>query len=125
MSNREYRNKAVVRRIYDEMWNQGKIAVAREIFAEPEGVERFVQEFLAAFPDLHHTVEDMIAEGNRVVARFSAQGIHTGQWRQYPASGNPIHYTGVTIVSIGRGKVTHHHTWWETLDVIKQITERG
>ncbi len=125
MSNREYRNKALVRRIYDEMWNQGNIAVAREIFSEPEGVERFVQEFLAAFPDLHHTVEDLIAEGNRVVARFTARGSHKGQWKLYSASGNHIHYTGVTVVTINGGKITHHHTWWDTLDVIEQITEHG
>jgi predicted ester cyclase len=81
------KNKIVVNRIFAEMWNQGNLTVASEIFAEPEGVEKFVRDFLAAFPDLHHTVEEIIAEGDRVVARFSAHGTHTGQWRQYKATG--------------------------------------
>ena len=67
------KNKALVRRIYAEIWNQGNLTVAREIFAQPEGVERFVQEFRTAFPDLQHTVEEIIAEGDRVMVRFSAR----------------------------------------------------
>lgn len=52
MSETETMNKALARRIYEEMWNHGDPAVAGEIFAKPEGVERFVRKFLAAFPDL-------------------------------------------------------------------------
>ena len=52
LSETENMNKALARRIYEEMWNQGDPAAAGEIFARPEGVERFVREFLAAFPDL-------------------------------------------------------------------------
>jgi predicted ester cyclase len=121
MSEMENRNKALVRRIYEELWNQGNLTVAREIFAEPEGVEKFVKEFLAAFPDLQHTIEEMIAEGDRVAARFSAKGTHTGQWKQYAPLGNRIYYTGVTIASIAGDKITHHHTWWDTMEVIEQI----
>ncbi len=116
------KNKALVRRIYAEIWNQGNLAVAREIFAQPEGVERFVREFRTAFPDLQHTVEEIIAEGDRVVVRFSARGTHTGQWKQYPPSGKPIHYTGVTLATIEGEKITHHRTWWDTLELIEQIS---
>src|SRR5687768_8552544 len=113
----ETRNKVLVRRIYEDMWNQGNLTVASEIFAEPEGVQRFMKEFLKAFPNLHHTVEELIAEGDRVVARFSAQGTQTGQWKHYAPSGNPIHYTGVTITHIEGDKIIHHHTWWDAIEV--------
>ena len=122
MSEIESQNKVLVRRIFEEMWNQGNLAAASEIFAEPESVQKFVREFLTAFPNLQHTVEELIAEGDRVVARFSAQGTHTGPWKQYPASGKPVHYTGVTIATVEAGKITHHHTWWDTLEVVEQIS---
>jgi len=78
MSEIQDQNKVLVRRIYEDMWNKGDFKVAGEIFVQSEGVQRFMREFLKAFPDLQHTVEELIAEGDRVVARFSAQGIHTG-----------------------------------------------
>jgi steroid delta-isomerase-like uncharacterized protein len=121
MSEKTAKNKIIVSRVFAEMWNQGNLSVANEIFAEPEGVEKFVKDFRSAFPDLHHTVEEMIAEGNRVVVRFSAHGTHTGQWKQYKATGKPIHYTGVTIAAIEGDKIKHHHTWWDTLEVVEQI----
>jgi len=57
------------------------------------------------------------------VARFSARGTHTGPWKDHPASGKPIHYTGVTIVQIESGKIVQHHTWWDTHELIEQISE--
>lgn len=117
-------NKALAHRIYDEMWNKGNPAAANRIFANPEGVEKAVSLFLAAFPDLHHTVEEMIAEGDRVGIRFSADGTHTGQWKQFAPTGKPIHYTGVTLARIEAGRIVDHHTWWDTLKVIEQITAK-
>jgi steroid delta-isomerase-like uncharacterized protein len=118
----ENQNKILVRRVFEEMWNYSDLSVADEIFAQPEGARRFVSEFLTAFPDLHHTIEDMIAEGDRVVVRFSAHGTHTGPWRRYPVSGKPIHYTGVTLARVAGDRIVDHHTWWDILDVIEQIT---
>ncbi len=122
MSNLESENKAVMVRVYEEMWNRKDLAIADEIFAHPEGVQRFVSEFLKAFPDLRHTVEELIAEGDQVAVRFSAQGTHTGQWRKFPPSGNPVHYTGVTIARLNGGQIVQHRTWWETMEVIDQIS---
>lgn len=121
MSEMSDTNKALVRRIYEEMWNKGNLAAASDIFARPEGVQRVVSEFLAAFPDLQHTVEEMIAEDDRVVARFSARGTHQGQWKNFLATGKPIHYTGVTLAPIAEGKIADHHTWWDTMAVVEQI----
>lgn len=69
-------NKALMRHMYEEMWNKGDPTAAHIFFAEPTGVERFVGEFLQAFPDLQHKIEENLAEGDKVVVRFSAQGTH-------------------------------------------------
>jgi predicted ester cyclase len=114
-------NKTLVRRIYQEMWNQNDPGAARAIFAKPEGVERAVREFLSAFPDLQHTVEELIAEGDRVVARFTARGTHSGQWENFAPTGKPIQYTGITLARIAGGKITDHYTWWDRWGLVKQI----
>lgn len=121
MSEIKDQNKVLVRRIYDDMWNKGDFKVAGDIFAQSEGVQRFMREFLKAFPDLHHTIEELIAEDDRIVARFSAQGTHTGPWKDYPPTGKSIHYTGVTIAQVKDGKIIRHHTWWDRMEVIEQI----
>lgn len=121
MSDRNRKNKSLMRRVYEEMWNEGKTALARELFARPEGVERFVSGFLLSFPDLRHTVEAMIAEGDQVAVRFSAQGTHLGQWLGFAPTGRTIHYTGVTLARIAGDKIIEHDTWWDKAALIEQL----
>jgi len=111
-----------MRRVYEEMWNQARASMASEIFDHPEGVERFVSQFLASFPDLQHTVEEMIAEDDRVAARFTARGTHLGHWIQFAPTGISIHYTGVTLARIAGYKIIEHHTWWDKAGLMEQIT---
>ena len=121
MSDLMSKNKALMRRVYEEMWNKGYPALAVEIFVQPEGVERFVSQFLLAFPDLRHVVEDMIVDDDRIAVRFSAQGTHSGEWMQFAPIGTPIHYTGVTWARIANGRIIEHHTWWDKAGLIEQI----
>ena len=121
MSDLTSRNKDLMRRVYKEMWNGGNPALAVEIFAQPAGVERFVSEFLTSFPDLQHTVEEMLAEDDRVVVRFSAHGTQLGAWMHFAPTGKSIHYTGVTWARIVDGKISEHHTWWDKAGLIEQI----
>src|SRR5512134_267327 len=122
MSDRMRKNKALVRRIYDEMWNQGNPALATELFARPEGVERFVSQFLVSFPDLQHTVEGMIAEGDEVAVRFFARGTHSGKWLDFAPTGRSIRYTGVTLARIAGDKIIEHNTWWDKASLTEQVT---
>lgn len=115
------RNKALMRRIYEEMWNKANPALAVELFVQPAGVQRFVSQFLASIPDLQHTIEDMIAEGDRVAVRFSAAGTHTGQWLHFAPTGNSIRYTGVTLARIAGDQIIEHHTWWDKASLIEQV----
>jgi predicted ester cyclase len=121
MSESTDRNKVLMRRIYEEMWNRNDPALAAEIFSEPKGVEKFVRHFLQSFPDLQHTVHEMIAEGDHVAVRFSTSGTHSGEWMSFAATGRSIHYTGVTWARIAHAKIIEHHTWWDQADLIGQV----
>ena len=121
MSDLATQNKALMRRVYEEMWNQGNPALAVELFTHPAGVERFVSQFLISFPDLQHTVEEMIVENDLIAVRFSASGTHSAPWLQLAATGRSIHYTGVTIARIAENKIIEHHTWWDKASLIEQV----
>ena len=121
MSDLTSKNKALMRRIYEEMWNAGNPTLAEEIFAQPEGVERFVRQFLLSFPDLQHTVEAIIAEGDQVAVRFSTKGTHSGQWMNFAPTDKSIHYTGLTLARIAEGKIIEHHTWWDKAGLMEQV----
>ena len=121
MSEQTSKNKDLMRRIYEEMWNEAKPSLAAELFAKPEGVERFVSQFLGSFPDLQHRVEGMIAEGDQVAVRFSAHGTHSGQWLEFAPTGRAILYTGVTLARIENDKIVEHQTWWDKAMVLEQV----
>ena len=114
-------NKAIARRIYEDLWNSGNLNVADEIFVNAEGVKKYIATFRAAFPDIWHTVEDLIAEGDQIVARFTARGTHQGAWKGIAPTGKQVTYTGMTILQIVNGKVAKHHTEWDALRLMQQI----
>ncbi len=119
-------NKALMRRVYEEMWNQAKVEIASQIFDQPAGVERFVSQFLLSFPDLQHTVEDMIADADRaqVAVRFIAKGTHRGPWLGFAPTNRVIKYSGVTWARIVDGRIIEHHTWWDKAGLIEQISHK-
>ena len=123
MSAQTTKNRALMRRIYNEMWNQADPSLAMELFDQPEGVQRFVSQFLVSFPDLRHTVEEMIAEGDQVAVRFSARGTHQGQWLGFAPTGLTVEYTGVTWARIQGDKIMAHKTWWDRAGLIDQIAK--
>src|SRR5262245_9785037 len=120
-------NKALMRRIYEEMWNAGNPAMAAEIFVQQDGGERFVREFLMALRGLTQTIHEMVEEGDHVAVQFSASGTHRGAWMQFSPTGKSIQYTGVTIARIvtdilrDRILITEHHTWWDKMGLLDQI----
>jgi predicted ester cyclase len=84
-------HKADVRRLTEEVWNQGNSALRDEVVAPyyvgrhpsltiqgPEGLRQFVSQYRSAFPDIHFTIEDMLAVGDKVVVRWSVTGTHEG-----------------------------------------------
>jgi len=121
MSSETSKNKTLMRHVYEEMWNQGKPALAMELFERPAGVERFVNQFLQSFPNLQHEVEEIIAEGDQVSVKFSAHGTHTGPWQGFAPTGKSIQYSGMTWARIANGKITEHLTQWDKAGLIDQI----
>lgn len=130
-------NKAVVRREMEELFNQGgNINVADEIIApnyisyEPtsgevrgiEGAKQFATTYREAFPDLENTIEDMVAEGDKVVVRFRARGTHQGETEAFgPPTGKRMEITGITIKRLSDGKIVEAWTNFDALGMMQQL----
>jgi steroid delta-isomerase-like uncharacterized protein len=128
-------NKAIVLRHWEEIVSKGRLDLIDEIFAPdfvaheadqdirgPEGVRQFILMLRAAFPDLHITVEDVLAEGDKVVQRWSGHGSHQGELMGLPPSGKRFSVTGITISRFEGGKVAEE---WELYDMMGMLQQVG
>jgi predicted ester cyclase len=101
-------NKAVVHREQAELWNHtGNLDAAAELFA-PDRVEDAKQEAASVrrgLPDLESTVEDLIAERDKVVAHWRAHATHQGEYMGIPPTGNRVNFTGISIYRIEGGRI--------------------
>ena len=128
-------NKAVVRRWIAGL-NAGDLDVADEIYAPdfvmhdpgnpdrllgPEGTKQGFAAFLAAFPDLHVTIDDIIAEGDKVVWRVSLTGTHNGEFLGIAPTGKQITNKGITIVRMVDGKFVEGWQNGDDLGMLQQI----
>lgn len=102
-------NKALVRRYFDEIVNQRKFDLIPELFSaikmNPIKIEQTLLELIEAFPDVNATIEEMIAEGNRVAVRWVDRGTHKGTWRGVAPTGKQVELRGATIFNIEDGKI--------------------
>jgi steroid delta-isomerase-like uncharacterized protein len=129
-------NKRVERRLMEEVWNQGHFAVVDELVAADyighssvpadethgrEGYRDFYVALRQAFPDLHVTIDDQIAEGDRVVTRWTARGTHNGEFRGIPPTGNAAAITGITIDRVVDGKVVECWTNADDLGMMRVL----
>ena len=125
-------NKATVRRVFDEVLNQGRLEVIDEIYDpnivdhDPlpggpvgiEGVRYSIGGLLEAFPDLHVTIEDMSAHGDFVVVHNVWTGTQTGRLVGLPSTGKAVTFTGVVIWRLENGKIAER---WAVIDLIQKI----
>ncbi len=120
----EEENKALVRREQEELWNHtGNLDAAQELFA-PDYAEAARQEaadFREGFPDVVSTIEDLIAEGDRVVARWRARATHRGEYMGIPPTGNEVNFTGISVYRIEAGKIAESWTAEDDLGLMRQI----
>ena len=128
-------NKAIARRLFEGVWNQGKLDVADEILAAdyvfhapvprevrgPEGFKQFVSMYRTAFPDVQYTIEDQIAEGDKVVTRWTCTGTHTGELMGIPPTGVQVTVTGIVIGRIAGGKIVEDWGNWDALGMLQQL----
>jgi steroid delta-isomerase-like uncharacterized protein len=88
-----------------------------------EEARQFVSMYLSAFPDLHATVEDVIAEGDKVVTRWTIRGTHQGEIEEFgPPTGKQIEIKGITIHRIEGGKIVEE---WERYDILSIMQQLG
>ena len=86
-----------------------------------EGLKQFLSMIRAAFPDLRVTLEDAIAEGEKVVSRWTAQGTHQGELMGIAPTGSQVTFTGITIHRIEDGKIVEEWENWDALGMMQQI----
>jgi C-1 hydroxylase len=87
----------------------------------PEGYKQFETAFFKGFPDWIETVEDIIAEGDKVWVRFTGRGTHTGKWRGLPPTGKKVTFRGVQIWRLVEGKVVSKDSILDLSDALKQL----
>jgi predicted ester cyclase len=117
-------NKAVVRREQEELWNHtGNLDAAVEIFA-PDYVDAAKQEaadFRRGFPDVVSTIEDLIAEGDKVVARWRSRATHRGEYMGIPPTGKEVEFTGISVYRIEGGKIAESWNSEDQFGLLRQI----
>ena len=129
-------NKTNVRRLFEEVWNKGHVPVADELFTPnynhhdssspdvgrgPESEKKRVTLYRNAFPDIRFTVEDIIAEDETVVARWSCRGTHKGDLNGIAPTGKQFNITGVSIARFTNGKMSEGFVNWDALGLMQQL----
>jgi steroid delta-isomerase-like uncharacterized protein len=128
-------NKAVLLRAWDEVYVHGRLdsieefvrddVIAHEFDREVRGLEAFVQyaaPYLAAFSDLSVTIEDVVAEGDRVVIRWVDRGTHTVATEEFgPPTGARVEFQGVTLYRFEDGKVAELWDFMDSLGLMRQL----
>lgn len=129
-------NKAIVRRLYEEIWNKRKLELINQIISPshalqapnvagsavgPEAYKLQTTLFLAGYPDLHWTVEDLIAEEDKVVACWTISGTHKGDFMGIPATNKKVSVDGMTIHHITNGKIMDSYSNWDALGMMQQL----
>ena len=130
-------NKANASRFFEEFWDQKNLAVADELLAAnhvdhtpgsppglppgPAGFKQFGSVYFTAFPDLHITIDDQVAEGEMVVTRWTSHGTNTGSLFGMPATNKSATITGITISRIVDGKAVETWTNFDNLGMLQQL----
>ena len=129
-------NKTLVRRSFEEVFNQGNLDAVEEIFASDyvlhdptspeeirgtEGMKQYVSMYRSAFPDLQQTIEDQIAEGEKVATRLTGRGTHQGDLMGIPPTGNRVEAPGIVINRISGGKIAESWANYDAMGMMQQL----
>jgi steroid delta-isomerase-like uncharacterized protein len=126
-------NKALYRRLVEEGWNKHNLALLDELYADcvyynpatgevkGEALKQFLASMLAAFPDIRFTIEDLVAEGDKVVTRWSCTVTHQGEFMGLAPTGKQFTRSGLVIARIVEGKVVEERVEFDTLRFFQQL----
>ncbi len=129
-------NKATYRRFVDEVMHHGRLEVVDELIAPDavdhaampgmppgrEGVKMRMAMLRTAFPDLHLTLDDQVAEGETLANRFTIRGTNSGTFMGMPATGKPVVVTGIDLIRWRDGQIAEH---WVQLDMLGLLQQLG
>jgi len=127
--------KALVHRHLDVMWNRGDVSVAGEVCASElvqhdpfttrltdlDTYVAYLEEVRRAFPDLVLATEDVVAEGDRVVVRWSFTGTHQDQMRDLAATGRRVAFAGMSMYRLAEGRIAEIWTSFDTIGYLRQM----
>lgn len=127
-------NKAIVRRIVEDHWNQKNGSLAGELFADEvalytpdgdllgvDGAIGLYNAYANAFPDFRLRADDVIAEGDRVVVRYTFLGTHRGQLADIAPTGRPANAQGIVIFRLAGGKANEVRFVWDKYALLQQL----
>lgn len=127
-------NKEVVRRFVDEVINSGRLAVVDELLSDDyryhapgmeiegrDGIKGIFTMLRTAFPDWREEVEDLIAEGDRVVFRVTGTGTHKEEFQGIAATGEEVRIAGIDIVRLEGGRIIEHWAMFDQLGMMRQL----
>jgi steroid delta-isomerase-like uncharacterized protein len=132
--------KQLIRRFVEELWNERRLDVADAIFAKdcvthqlqsgvpadavprgPQAIKEHVTGWIASFPDLHFTIEQMLSEHDRVMMQLLMEGTHQGAWLGIPASGKKMQIRMFTVHRVVQGKIVEDWVLVESLGFFQQL----
>ena len=128
-------NKRLARRIFEELGNRGNMAVIPELVGSEfvnhqldghevrgsEGMRRVVGEFRTAFPDVHVTVDDQIAEADIVVTRWTAAGTHRGPLGEVAPTGKRVKFSGISMMRFDNARLIEEWELADQLGLLRQV----
>jgi steroid delta-isomerase-like uncharacterized protein len=129
-------NKSIVRRLYEEVWNERKLDVVDELISPshalhdanvpgsqigPDGYKQQVVRLTTAFPDLHFAIEDIFSEKDKLVVSWMVSGTHKGEYEGIPPTDKKILVDGITISYMANGKILDSYVSWDALGLMRQL----
>ncbi|HXZ05471.1 MAG TPA: ester cyclase [Ktedonobacteraceae bacterium] len=128
-------NKAIARQFFEDAYNTGNTALLEQLLAPtyvdqkaptgtpegPQGIAEIITMFRSAFPDLHFKIEDQIAEGDKVVTRYTFSGTQQGELMGIPPTGKHVSISGISIYRITDGKMQQAWIEYDMLGMLQQL----
>jgi steroid delta-isomerase-like uncharacterized protein len=129
-------DKRTLLRLMEAIWNERRLEVVDEIVASdyvrhdpafpgevrgPEGFKQYVMAMCTPFPDARISIEDVIAEGDRMAVRWIFRGKHSGEFLGIPATGKNLALTGISIIRIREGKIVEGWDGYDALGMLRQL----
>lgn len=128
-------NKTIIRRFEDKVWNQRNLSIVDQLFSpnhafhspgspplDREGHKQMIGHFQSAFPDGKNDTDEMVAEGDRVVQRWTYRGTHQGEFQGIPPTHKQVTLTGISIWRFEAGKIVES---WHQLDALGMLQQLG